>query len=92
MRKFIYLFIFVLFSFSYGEQLDPYGACLTKVNKAFKKEIEKCEKQFYRKMLAYEKEDIFKAESYAKMFQACIQREKALYEIGKTRCEVLYRE
>ncbi len=47
---------------------------------------------FYKKMLVYEKEDVSKAESYAKMFISCVERDKALYEIGKTRCEVLYRE
>jgi hypothetical protein len=63
-----------------------------KVNKTFKRNLHKCEDMFYKKMLAYEKEDVFKAESYAKMFISCVERDKALYEIGKTRCEVLYRE
>ncbi len=83
----------ILLSFPlFAEQLDPYGACLTKANKVFKDNISKCDEVFYKKMLKNESVDPQKAESYAKMFQACIKRAEAIYIMDKTNCEVLYRE
>ncbi len=85
---FLSLLLFV--QFSSGEQLDPYGSCLTNVNKIFKKEMSKCYKNFYEKMLSAK--DTSKGADYAQMFRACLEKSKADYEIGKTNCEVLYRE
>ncbi len=91
LKKVIYFFLALSF-FSYGEQLDPYGACLTKVNKELKKDLKICEENFYKKMVSLEKTDIEKASDYAQMFRACAERAKLIYEMGKNRCEVLYRE
>ncbi len=91
MKKIILSLVLISFPL-FAEQLDPYGACLTRANKTFKSNISKCDEMFYKKMMKNESVDPQKAESYAKMFQACIERAKAIYIMDKTNCEVLYRE
>ncbi len=90
-KKIVFFFLGLSF-LSYGEQLDPYGACLTKVNKGLKEGLKICETKFYEKMVSLEKTDTTKASDYAQMFRACAEKAKIIYEMGKTKCEVLYRE